>query len=116
MLYEVITGGIDSIFTIAAANDKFSLGSFRLELTSSTFWVVLIYGIFINLQNYGIDQNYIQRYMTSGSKREAQKSALFGGLLYVPVSAMFLFIGTALFAFYKQNAGLLPEGTRNNFV
>jgi len=104
-------GGIDHVFTIAAANDKFSLGSFSLEATSSTFWVVLIYGIFINLQNYGIDQNYIQRYMTSGSKREAQKSALVGGLLYVPVSAMFLFIGTALFAFYKQNAGLLPEGT-----
>ena len=104
-------GGIAQVFSIAAENDKFSFGSFRLELNDSTFWVVLIYGIFINLQNYGIDQNYIQRYMTSGSERDAQKSALAGGLLYVPVSAMFLFLGTALFAFYKVNVGLLPAGT-----
>ncbi|RKD89889.1 sodium:solute symporter [Mangrovibacterium diazotrophicum] len=108
--------GVGQIFDIAAASHKFSLGSFSTELTSSTFWVVLIYGIFINLQNYGIDQNYIQRYMTSESEKEAKKSAWVGGLLYVPVSAVFLFIGTALFAFYKANAGLLPEGTQADKV
>ncbi|WP_372772663.1 sodium:solute symporter [Mangrovibacterium sp.] len=108
--------GVGQIFEIAEASHKFSLGSFSTEMTSSTFWVVLIYGIFINLQNYGIDQNYIQRYMTSESENEAKKSALVGGLLYVPVSAMFLFIGTALFAFYKANSGLLPEGTQADKV
>ena len=87
------------LFQIAAENDKFSLGSFKLELTSSTFWVVLIYGLFINLQNYGIDQNYIQRYMTASSEKEAKKSALYGGLLYIPVSLLFLFIGTSLYAY-----------------
>lgn len=102
--------GPAQLFAIAGENHKFSLGSFGLELTQPTFWVVLVYGFFINLQNYGIDQNYIQRYMTSESEREAKKSALIGGMLYVPVSAMFLFIGTALFAYYKANAGLLPEG------
>lgn len=102
--------GSGQIFTIAAENNKFSLGDFGSSLTSSTFWVVLIYGVFINLQNYGIDQNYIQRYMTSGSLIKAQKSALFGGLLYVPVSAMFLFIGTALYSFYTANPVLLPDG------
>ena len=100
--------GPGQLITIAAENDKFSLGSFKLELTSSTFWVVLIYGLFINLQNYGIDQNYIQRYMTASSDAEAKKSALYGGLLYVPVSLLFLFIGTALFSYYTANPGLLP--------
>lgn len=99
--------GPEQLFEIAASNDKFSLGSFSTDLTSSTFWVVLIYGIFINLQNYGIDQNYIQRYMTSSSEKEAKKSALYGGLLYVPVSAMFLFIGSALFSYYTANPGLV---------
>jgi len=96
------------IFRLAAESNKFSLGSFSNDLTSSTFWVVLIYGLFINLQNFGIDQNYIQRYMSSRSDKDAKKSALYGGLLYVPVSALFLFIGTALFGFYKVNNGLLP--------
>jgi len=100
--------GPGQLFRFAAENEKFSLGSFSSELTSSTFWVVLIYGFFINIQNFGIDQNYIQRYMSSKSDKEAQKSALWGGLMYVPVSALFLFIGTALFSFYKANPGLLP--------
>jgi SSS family solute:Na+ symporter len=46
--------------------------------------------------------------MSSRSDKEAQKSALYGGLLYVPVSALFLFIGTALFSYYKVRSGLLP--------
>lgn len=100
--------GPGQLLTIAMENNKLSLGSFKLELTSSTFWVVLIYGLFINLQNYGIDQNYIQRYMTASSEKEAKKSALYGGLLYIPVSLLFLFIGTALFSYYTANPGLLP--------
>jgi len=100
--------GPGQLFRIAAENHKFSLGSLRLELTGSTFWVVLIYGIFMNLQNFGIDQNYIQRYMTARSEKEAKKSALYGGMLYIPVSLLFLFIGTALFSYYSAYQGNLP--------
>ncbi len=100
--------GPGQIFEIAAANNKFSLGSFGLSLKDSTFWVVLIYGLFINLQNYGIDQNYVQRYMTTSSVKEAKSSALFGSLLYVPVSLVFFYIGTALFAYYTARPELLP--------
>ncbi|MCF8381344.1 MAG: sodium:solute symporter [Bacteroidales bacterium] len=108
--------GPGQIMQIAIDNNKFSLGSFSGDLTSSTFWVVLIYGLFINLQNYGIDQNYIQRYMTASSEKEAKKSALFGGLLYVPVSLLFVFIGTALFAYYSVNPDFLPVGIEGDKV
>jgi len=100
--------GPGQLFSIAAENNKFSLGSFNLDLTESTFWVVLIYGIFINLQNYGVDQNYVQRYMASRTDKEAKRSAFFGGMLYIPVSFIFFFIGTALFSFYSSAAGELP--------
>jgi SSS family solute:Na+ symporter len=100
--------GPGQIFEIAAANHKFSLGSFGASLKDSTFWVILIYGLFINLQNYGIDQNYVQRYMTTSSMKEAKSSALFGSLLYVPVSIVFFYIGTALFAYYTAQPDLLP--------
>jgi len=102
-------GGAGQIFRIAGEQGKFSLGSFSLDLSSSTFWVVLVYGIFINLQNFGIDQNYIQRYMASRSDRAAKRSALQGGLLYIPVSLLFLFIGTALFSYYNGGGAPLPE-------
>jgi len=100
--------GPGQLFSIAAEHRKFSLGSYRLDLSQSTFWVVLVYGIFINLQNYGIDQNYVQRYIASRSDQDARRSAFSGGMLYIPVSLLFLFIGTALFAFYRSSAGQLP--------
>ena len=104
--------GPGQIFAIAREGHKFSLGSFGASLKESTFWVVLIYGLFINLQNYGIDQNYVQRYMTTETDREAKRSALFGSLLYIPVSLLFFYIGTALYAYYTAQPNLLPEDLR----
>ena len=104
--------GPGQIFTIAAEHNKFSLGSFGASLTESTFWVVLVYGLVINLQNFGIDQNYVQRYLASKSDAEARKSVWLGGLLYVPLSAVFFFIGTAMFAYYTANPADLPEAYR----
>jgi solute:Na+ symporter, SSS family len=108
--------GPGQLFRTAAENNKFNLGSFDIDFTSSTFWVVLIYGIFINLQNFGIDQNYIQRYMTASSEKEAKKSAIYGSLMYIPVSALFLFIGTALFSYYTSNPGILPGNIQSDRV
>ena len=88
--------------------NKFSLGAFTSDLTTSTFWVCLIYGIFINLQNYGIDQNYVQRYHAAKTDRDARFSALFGGYLFNPVSALFFLIGSALYSYYTAYPGLLP--------
>jgi SSS family solute:Na+ symporter len=98
------------LFKVGAQYNKFSLGSFGPSLAESTFWVVLVYGIFINLQNYGIDQNYIQRYIAAKSDKEASKSVWLSALLYLPASAMFFFIGTGLFVFYKLQPALLPAG------
>ena len=100
--------GPSQIFEIASANNKFSLGSFGLSIVDSTFWVILIYSLFINLQNFGIDQNFVQRYMTTKSVKEAKSSTLFGSLLYLPVSILFFYIGTALYSYYTAQPDLLP--------
>lgn len=100
--------GPSQLFSIASEHAKFSLGSFGSSLSEPTFWVVLVYGIFINLQNFGVDQNYVQRYMASKTDRDAKRSAFFGGLLYIPVSFVFLFIGTGLYAYYTTGAAHLP--------
>ncbi|AWW30867.1 sodium:solute symporter [Echinicola strongylocentroti] len=97
------------VIEIGQTHDKFSLGSYGLSVTEATFWVILIYGLFINLQNFGVDQNYVQRYMSAKTEKEAIKSTWFGSSLYVPVSLLFFFIGTALFAYYQVYPDLLPE-------
>ncbi len=108
IIFFSLPGGISQFFEIASRHNKFSLGSPAINFTESTFWVVFIYGLFINIQNYGIDQNYIQRYMSARNDREAISSALGGGLLYVPVSLLFFLIGTGLFVYYQVYPGALP--------
>jgi len=104
-----LPGGVAGGWDLAVASDKFSLGSFGASLGESTFWVVLAYGLVINLQNFGIDQNYVQRYVASRSEAAARRSLWLGGMLYVPVSAVFFLIGTGLFVFYGTQPDLLPE-------
>lgn len=101
--------GPGQFWEIAAEHQKFSLGSFGPSLAESTFWVVFVYGVFINLQNFGIDQSYVQRYQTARTDADAIRSVWLGSLLYVPISAVFCFIGTALFAYYLAWPDRLPE-------
>ena len=108
ILFINLPGGFSQFIEVGKEYDKFSLGSFGTELSLPTFWVTLFYGLFINLQNYGIDQNYIQRYKSAKDDKSARFSALFGGLLYLPVSLLFFVIGTALFVYYKAQPDLLP--------
>jgi SSS family solute:Na+ symporter len=110
ILYFIISkmpGGVKHIIDIGKAADKFSLGSFHFDLTSSTFWVILLYGFFINLNNFGMDQNYIQRYQTTGSAKNAVGSLWLCVKLYLPVSLLFFIIGSSLYAWYQVHPEML---------
>jgi SSS family solute:Na+ symporter len=110
IIYLVVTnvsGGFAQILSIGKTADKFSLGSFSLNFTQPTFWVILFYGFFINLNNFGMDQNYIQRYHAAKSTRQAAKSVWLCVLIYIPASFLFFAIGSCLYAYYSQHPGLL---------
>ena len=107
ILYEM-KGGVGEIYRIGVADEKFGLGSFSLtDFSSSTFWVVFLYGFFINLNNFGMDQNYVQRYHTARSEKEAARSVWLCVYWYLPVSLLFFIIGTALYAYFSQHPELL---------
>ena len=100
-------GGFAEIVRVGAAEGKFSLGSFGGSLKESTFWVVFVYGLVINVGNFATDQSYIQRYITARDDREAKKSVWLTAWLYLPGAAIFFFIGSALFVFYRERPELL---------
>ena len=109
ILYLVVSnidGGVGKIIDVAVRDDKFSLGSFDLDFTAPTFWVIFLYGVFMNLKAFGFDQNYVQRYHTASSPKEAGKSVWLCVKLYVPISLVFFVIGTALYAYYDQHPEL----------
>jgi len=106
-LIWMVPGGLGGIWKVAVANHKFGLGSFGPSLREPTFWVVFVYGLVINLGNFGIDQSYVQRYMTARDDREAGKSVWLAAVLYVPTAAAFFFIGTALYALWMARPDVL---------
>jgi SSS family solute:Na+ symporter len=110
ILYLIISnmpGGAAKVIDIGKSADKFSLGSFSPDFMTSSFWVVLLYGFFINLNNFGMDQNYIQRYHTASSSKAASKSIWLCVWLYIPASLLFFIIGSCLYAYYEVNPDLI---------
>lgn len=102
-----VPGGVSEIIEIGKAADKFSLGSFSLDFQSATFWVILLYGFFINMNNFGMDQNYVQRYHTAKSAKEASSSIWLCVWLYLPISLVFCLIGTWLYGYFEVHPELL---------
>lgn len=114
LLLTNMPAGPSQLFEIAREHDKFSLGSFSLDPRSltwpdPTFWMVLVYGLFINLQNFGIDQSFVQRYITAKSDRDAKFSVWLASLMFPVVSALFFFIGAGLFSLYEADPSLSDE-------
>ncbi|WP_423738223.1 sodium:solute symporter [Chitinophaga caseinilytica] len=108
LVIDGMKGGVSDIFSVGSAEGKFSLGSLSLtNFSTSTAWVVFLYGFFINLNNFGMDQNYVQRYHAARSQKEAARSVWLCVYWYLPVSAVFFFIGTALYAYFLQHPEML---------
>lgn len=81
--------------------NKFSLGDTSFSLTGRTIWVMIIYGVTENIRNLMADQNYTQKYSSVATEKKAKKSVWIAMLIYLPLTMIFLYIGTAMFAFYS---------------
>jgi len=107
-------GGPTEVFRVAQANGRTGFGPYEIDFTRLTLIVMVINGAFYAIQKYGTDQTVVQRYLTAKTDKAAVRASLMGILLTVPVWMIFMFIGTALFVFYKQQP--LPEGLRAEAV
>jgi SSS family solute:Na+ symporter len=107
LVIKNIRGGFSRVWDIATRDNKLSLGSLSPNFFESTFWVIFFYGFFINLNNFGIDQNYVQRYHTARSEKEAARSVWLCVAMYLPASLLFFIIGTSLYAFYQVHPEMI---------
>lgn len=113
LLYSV-DGGITEVWNVASANGRTGFGPYDLDFTKLTFIVMVINGAFYAVQKYGTDQTVVQRYLAARSDRSAVRASLLGISLTVPVWMLFMFIGTALFVYYRQQP--LPAEMRADAV
>ncbi|WP_273565575.1 sodium:solute symporter family transporter [Maribacter halichondriae] len=107
----------ENLIQKAFDNDKFSLGNSNFSFSDRTIWVMIIYGITENVRNLMADQNYTQKYTSVATEKEAKKSVWIAMLIYLPLTAIFLYIGTALFSFYGGESHILIDAiTRGDEV
>jgi len=107
LTYKIVQGPHPAIVQAWDAG-KFSLGSLKLSfanqgLANRTILVMIVYGVTENLRNLMADQNYVQKYAACSTEREAKKSIWVATVIYVFMTTIFIYIGTALYAHYKYN-------------
>lgn len=99
-------GGPGEFFSTALAADKFKMIEWDWSATSymvPAFWVVLLGGFGQNLVPYSSDMSIVQRYMSVKDEKAARKSIWTNTIISVIASALFFFLGTALYVFYKKH-------------
>lgn len=121
-----LPGGLGQIFAVAAEHGKFAFAdlqdgalrpaSWSLTLTEKTATLMLVLGLVTWLTEYSGNQNVVQRYCASRSAREARKGMFVCAFASLPIWAFYMFLGTALFVFFKQfpapEAAEMLDGTR----
>jgi SSS family solute:Na+ symporter len=114
-----VDGGPAEVWRVAEENGRTGFGPYTWDFTRVTFAVMAINGAFYAIQKYGTDQTVVQRYLTAKTDKGAIRASLMGILLTVPIWMIFMFIGTALFVYYRQQplpAGISADGVFPYFI
>ncbi len=116
-----LKGGLSDFFMQGIADHKFSLGESEWNFTSSSLLVILIGNIFIRLGNLTSDQAVVQRYMTTSSLKQAQRSVWADVAVSIPWALVVYGLGTALYIYYKQhpdqlNPSIASDGILPMFI
>ena len=111
ILYIGQSIGWSTISEIGAANGRFDI--FRFSPTDSDagllgwlndpklFWIAAVFGFISTTAAFGTDQDMTQRMLTCKDVGAARRSVILSGFISIPIAALFLFVGVALFAFYQ---------------
>jgi len=107
----MLPDGFSQIFEIAQAHDKFALGdlvdgelvraSWNVDFSQKTVPLMLLMSFNFFLTDFATGQHFIQRYCAAPSMKEARKAMWMNVLVGVPTWFFYMFLGTALFAFFQ---------------
>ena len=102
-----IDGGLTGAWHVASEAGKLSIFNFGWDLKNpNVLWAAVLNGVFGSMASFGTDQELMQRLLTLETRRESQKTLIATIFASVPLTALYLGIGTLLFVFYKQNPAM----------
>jgi SSS family transporter len=109
--------GWTTIFEIGREAGRFEVFRFTPEESGAWAWlndskfflIAALFGFVSTSAAFGTDQDMTQRILTCKNVREARRSVLLSGFISIPIAALFLFVGIALYAYYQVHGeGGLP--------
>lgn len=111
-----INGGFSTIVTDALENDKLiTAGNFQFGTAAAAIPIIFLGSIFNNLHQYTASQDVVQRYQTTKSITETNKSLWTNGALALITIPIFYGMGTMLYSYYS-NSGGLPEEVNTSAI
>ncbi|AQQ71135.1 Na(+)/glucose symporter [Limihaloglobus sulfuriphilus] len=113
IILRQIPGGIGLIIDVAVEDGKLAFSeregdtlvplSWGWSLSKKTGLMILLLGLVNWLQEFGTDQNVVQRYCGAVSDKEARKAVWWTVWARLPIWALFMFLGTSMYVFFKFN-------------
>lgn len=80
-------------------------------LSKQYFWKQFFSGIFIVIVMTGLDQDMMQKNLTCKTLRQSQLNMCVNGTLYLPVNALFLFMGALAYLYCERLGFALPAAS-----
>ncbi len=114
VIIHAMPGGLAEIFSMASEAGKLGMADLNAEgvlepikfspdFTEKTVSLFLLVGLGNWMAEYSSNQNVIQRYAASKSAKQARIAMWTCCIFSVPTWALFMFLGTALWAFFQVN-------------
>lgn len=110
-IFVHISGGMDSVWAIAGKDDHLSIFNWGWNLNDAgTFWAGTANAFFVGVMIFGTDQELVQRLLTVKTRRSSQGAILSTIVAALPVTVIYLVIGTLMFVFFQQHADAAVAG------
>ncbi len=107
IIIGLLPNGLDSLFSAAATDNKFSIINWGFDKGLSGFFAQpytllggLLGGAFLSMASHGTDQLIVQRLLTTKSLVSAKKAIITSGVVVIFQFFIFLVVGVALYAYY----------------
>jgi solute:Na+ symporter, SSS family len=117
LIGRLVAGGWPAIFAHSSAAGKLQVIDFSTNLAKPyTFFAGVLGGAFLTMASHGADQLIVQRLLSASSLRDARRALIGSGFVVFIQFALFLVIGTGLYALYQGRAFARPDDVFPTFI
>ncbi|MCK4998683.1 MAG: sodium/solute symporter [Anaerohalosphaera sp.] len=105
-----VDGGAGGIIEAASEAGRLDVFDWRVDIGKMTAVAAMVSYFFSFMQDYGTDQVTVQRLMAVKNSKGVAKAIIFNSINDIVITALLLFIGLGLLAYYQQGGNELGEG------